>query len=194
MRLLLTALLALLGLSANVFAKQALRTMDENVCGGKIIVNEDCKGHDHRKWQVSCCDEGYRIQGVIYTDHAESDSVDTLSAMCRSVAKGNTDIDNRDFGRENRVKITCNNNEILTGVVWKDRVTKAQGQIDSMDSVVPVCVNPATGARRVLSSSDFQNGGGALHKAEVNLPRRVIGIASKERLGDTTDCAAVVVK
>lgn len=186
------SLISLISFSTSSFAQKTFTTKSTSVCGGEIRVSDDCANNKHRYWHVSCCDENYRVQGITYSDHRNSDSVDTVGTVCRSVSKGNKELENRDFGTENKTKLVCKRTEVLTGVQWKDRINSRGKDIDSMDSIVPICTDPSDGSSRTLSTTDADNGG-KTYKESASLKYEVVGIATRERLSDTTECASLIV-
>lgn len=185
------SLLSLLLIPITSHAIEAYKTRGDSACGGTIYMNDDCSDSKHHVWHVSCCPDGYRVQGVHFAKHTSHDTIDTISSYCRSVNKGNEATDNSDFGPEKRINAYCHKSEILTGLVWKDKLTRTGQKRDSMIDIAPVCLNPSNGKKRIAKNMTGPNPN---YKTEVGLPKRVVGIALKEHLFDTTDCAAIVVK
>ncbi|OGQ08325.1 MAG: hypothetical protein A3G32_07470 [Deltaproteobacteria bacterium RIFCSPLOWO2_12_FULL_40_28] len=177
-------------LSYAAAANETFRTSKMEACGGTILTNNDCSENPRSTWHVSCCEEGYRVQGVHYARHTHHNTVDALSAVCRSISKGNDAVDNDDFSQEKRINSVCHKTEILTGVTWKDKVTDGGEKRDSAVEVSAICLNPTTGKTRTIQNMGKENA----YTTQVSLPKRVVGIATKEHLFDTTDCTALVVK
>lgn len=162
-------------------------------CGGVRQYNDDC-ANSNRSWHVSCCPDGYRVQGVAYNDIEGQDHVDAVSAVCRHISRGN-DIMPTDFGRRPK-KFVCNKNEVMAGIFQKDVITQGGTRRDSLDGVTAICQRPQSTNLRMVPNDDIEEGrqGGEM---TVLLPKRVVGLAYKELdkgSSDRADCVTIITK
>lgn len=179
------------GLSQWVYAQSA--------CGGTIEYNKDCD-NTRRSWGFSCCPEGYRVQGVAYTDIRKQDHVDAISAVCRSVTRGNDVMPSSDFQR-NPLKLVCEKSEVMAGIYAKDVLTNSGDRRDTLDGLTAVCQHPGDNSLRRIFNADIQGGREGV-EFSVRLPRRVVGIAYRERdnkggdagSSDRADCVTIITK
>lgn len=169
-----------------------------SACGGTILYNSDCD-NSRRKWRISCCPEGYRAQGVAYTDVRKQDHADAVSVVCRSVSRGN-DVVPVDFNHSPK-QLVCEKTEVLAGIYCKDVQNKGGKNMDTLDGCTAVCEHPGSRDLRRIYQHDIQ-GGREGKEYSVRLPKRVVGIATKELddkggdpgKSDRADCAALIVK
>lgn len=178
--------LLVLGQGGAVFAQSA--------CGGFIQQASDCDGNS-RKWHISCCPDGYRVQGVAYTDIKGKDAADAVSTICRKVgAMENPPQITGDFQRPAK-RYECNKEEVMAGISSKDWLAGDE-MSDTLDGVTPMCQKPGSNAVRTVYNPDLQ-GGRQSREQYVLLPKRVVGIASKERdkgESDKKDCVTIVTR
>lgn len=166
----------------------------QSACGGTIMHNPDCDSSD-RSWSISCCPDGYRVQGVAYNDIRKQDHVDAVSAICRSVSRGNDMMPN-DFSHRAPTQYVCDKQEVLSGVFFKDVRVQGGDDRDTLDGVTAVCENPKNHAKRQLYNADI-SGGRTGVELSVSLPRRVVGIAYKELdkgTSDRADCVTIITR
>lgn len=171
----------------------------QQACGGSVQPSNDCDGND-RQWHFSCCPDGYRVQGVAYTDISKQDHVDAVSSVCRSIARGN-DTMPQDFSRTPKTFV-CDNKEVLAGIVSKDVHTDAGGKRDTLDGMTAVCQHPGNKQLRTIMNVDITENERQGREQTVYLPKRVVGIAYKEfdnggnRTGssDRADCVTIITK
>ncbi|MBI4410958.1 MAG: hypothetical protein HY541_00540 [Deltaproteobacteria bacterium] len=177
----------MLGLAGKVNAQGA--------CGGTVEYSNDCAGND-RKWHISCCPDGYRVQGVAYTDIKDRDAIDAISTICRKVgAMDNPPQITGDFQKAPK-KFECNKEEVMAGIRSKDRAAD-DNKSDTLDSIEVACQNPKGKNLRWVYNTDAMNNGRAPREQTVLLPARIVGIASKEKekgTSDEKDCVTVVTK
>lgn len=178
--------LVLLGFSGNVYAQSA--------CGGIVQYSSDC-ANSNRKWHFSCCPSGYRVQGVAYNDIRGQDHVDAVSAVCRSISKGN-ELVSQDFGRTPK-KYVCDRKEVFAGIESKDVLTKGGGFRDTLDGVTAYCQRPGGNALRRISNRDIDRERREGRQQTVLLPKRVVGIGYKKIAkgkSDRADCVTIITK
>ena len=162
-------------------------------CGGSIVPENDCNNNG-RSWHFSCCPDGYRVQGVAYNDLKKQDHVDAVSAVCRSISRGN-DIMPQDFGRSPKTFV-CDKQEVMAGIYSKDVLTEGGDKYDELDGLTAICQHPGSKELRKVYNYDIQGGREGREKF-VYLPKRVVGIAYKELekgSSDRADCVAIIVK
>ncbi len=166
----------------------------QEACGGVIQYSNDCAGND-RKWHISCCPDNYRVQGVAYTDIKNKDAVDAISTICRKGgASENPWMPTGDFQRPAK-KFECNKEEVMAGIYSKDRMAD-DGKSDTLDGLTAFCQKPGSNALRKVYNADIE-GGREGREQTVLLPKRVVGIASKEKEkgeSDEKDCVTIVTK
>ena len=160
-------------------------------CGGAVVSNNDCSGNA-LQYSTSCCEPGYRIQGVVYNDLKGQDNVDAVGAVCRHVKKGNVKIASDFYNRGNRgrkqpIQFVCDRTEVFAGIACKDLPKK-----DSLDGCTAICQKPG-GAERVIYNPDLASNPRAYIRHTVQLPHRVAGIGYKEEKlrSDRADCANI---
>ena len=124
----------------------------------QMVNNPDCS-NNHRSYSTVMCPDGYRVQGVAYSDLPKSgdgdpDMMDAISPVCRSVSKGN-DMMPTDFNRK-PLTLVCDKHEIMIGVASKDIDFKNHG--DVLDVVTAICYNPTTRVERTLGNKDIEGG------------------------------------
>ena len=185
-------------LSMAVFALTALAANTSfGFCGGTPVYNNDCASNP-RGYAVSCCPRGYRVQGVAYNDHAGSDYVDAVSAVCRHVVKGN-DMMPTDFQRP-PVVFMCNKTEVMAGIAQKDMPKKGGKNSDVLDGVTAICQTPGSKSLRMVYNRDLAGNGRSYVRTVTYLPNRIVGIAYKDISknnvltrgnSDRADCATV---
>ncbi len=165
--------------------------MAQNACGGTIEFSGDCAGND-RGWHISCCPDGYRVQGVAYTDIQNKDAVDAVSIVCRHKAKGNNFIASSDFQRDPK-QFVCNNDEIMAGIYSKDSMEDG-GKSDTLDGLTAICQKPGQTGLRKINNSDIAQGREGREQT-VRAPKRLVGIASKDKekgTSDEADCVTII--
>lgn len=165
----------------------------QSACGGIIQYNNDC-ANSGREYHISCCPDGYRVQGVAYTDIKDQDHVDAVSAVCRSISKGN-DTMPQDFSRTPK-KYVCEKQEVLAGIYSKDVQVQGGDKRDTLDGVTAFCQKPGSNALRKIDNHDI-SGGREGREQTILLPKRVVGIAYKEHdrgSSDRADCVTIVTK
>lgn len=161
-------------------------------CGGSVVYDNDC-GSNPRGFSASCCPSGYRVQGVAYNDIKKKDHADAVSAICRSIAKGN-DMMPSDF-QTHPVTFMCDKTEVLAGIACKD-LPKSDG----LDGCTAICQKPGSKNLRMVYNNDLASNPRAYNRHTVYLPKRVVGIAYKDRTkgsstgSDEADCATISVK
>ena len=164
-------------------------------CGGTIVYDNDC-GSNPRGFSVSCCPSGFRVQGVAYNDMHKSDYADALSAICRSIAKGN-DMMPSDF-QTAPVTHVCDKTEVFAGLACKDMDKKGGINSDNLDGCTAVCQHPKSRNLRTIYSTDIASNKRSYVRHTVLLPKRVVGIAYKDigqkKSSDRADCATIIVK
>lgn len=175
-------------------------------CGGTVQDYGDCGGNV-RGYASSCCPSGYRVQGVAYADIHNADFADAVSAVCRSISKGN-DMMPTDFQRA-PVTFVCDKQEVFAGLACKDMDnSKGSGKnMDALDGCTAICQNAKTGAMREIHNQDMANNKREAARVSVRLPQRVVGLVYKDQDGkddgkpngafgssDRADCAAISVK
>jgi hypothetical protein len=174
-------------------------------CGGQVMDYGDCS-HNARAYSASCCPDGYRVQGVAYSDIHKADFADAVSAVCRSISKGN-DMMPTDFQRA-PVTYVCDKNEVFAGLACKDMADKGSGKnADALDGCTAICQNAKTNAIREIYNPDMAGNPREAARVSVRLPQRVVGIVYKDQDGkddgkangayggsDRADCAAISVK
>lgn len=160
-------------------------------CGGEIVHDNDCSSNK-LNYSVSCCDPGYRVQGVIYNDLKGQDNMDAVGAVCRHVTKGNVKVASDFYNRGNRgrkgtVQFVCDRTEVLAGIACKDLPRK-----DSLDGCTAVCQKPG-GPLREIYNPDLVSNPRSYVRHTVKLPNRVAGIGYKEEKvrSDRADCANI---
>lgn len=156
-------------------------------CGGTPDYSNDCSSNN-RAFATSCCPSGYRVQGVAYNDMRSSgnnDIVDAVSAVCRSISKGN-DMMPSDF-QAPPITLMCDKTEVLAGTTTID----FKGN-DAMDGMVIWCQKPGSTNLRMVGNNGDTGSNGETHT--VLLPKRVVGIGYKDNQGDQADCATISVK
>lgn len=156
-------------------------------CGGSPDFSNDCSSNN-RAYATSCCPAGYRVQGVAYNDMRSSgnnDIVDAVSAVCRSISKGN-DMMPSDF-QAPPVTLMCDKSEVFAGM----SVVDLRGN-DAMDGIVVYCQKPGSTSLRMVGNNGDTGSNGETHT--VMLPKRVVGIGYKDNQGDQADCATISVK
>lgn len=191
-----------LALTVNVYAQQSN-------CDGTetIVVDNDCASSGS-PWFKVCCPKGYRVQGVAYNDLHESDYVDAVSPVCRSVTKGN-DMYPADFQTAPVVSV-CEKTENMVGIACKDMPGKGSGQnSDILDGCTAICENPTSKQSRMIYSKDLTENGRGYLEHRISLPNRVVGIyykdgdwkglevdamGNKVKGTDRADCATIVYK
>lgn len=179
-------------LLALVIAGFAGQVQAQSACGGTVQYTSDCSGND-RAWHFSCCPSGYRVQGVAYTDISKQDHVDALSAVCRSISRGNDMMPSSDFERTPK-QFVCDKSEVMAGIIRKDVKVQGGDSRDSLDGLTPLCQHPGSKALREIYNVDIQ-GGRSGEQQVVYLPKRVVGLASKELdrgSSDRKDCVAII--
>ena len=188
------AMVASLFVSASAFA--------QSTCGGHIQFDADTASNP-RQYAVSCCPEGYRVQGIAYNDLGKNsgkqvDAADAFSAVCRSVSSG--EIKMASEGQTNALQLVCDPKEVLAGIICKDL-----GNGDESDGCTIVCQTPGSSAlRQALNADTDSNRSRPYSEQSVLLPKRIVGIASKDmtkgghqkgnRNSDESDGAAIIVK
>ncbi|MCP5464975.1 MAG: hypothetical protein H7A33_08130 [Deltaproteobacteria bacterium] len=168
-------------------------------CGGTVVNDNDC-GSNARPFAVSCCPDGYRVQGVAYNDLYKSDYADAVGPVCRHVVKGN-DMLVVDF-QTSPVLHVCDKTENMVGIACKDMPKKGGKNSDVLDGCTAICKNPKTNQTRLLYSADLAGNGRSYVKHMIDLPQRVVGMAYKDgdwkgaHVGgsDRADCATIVHK
>jgi hypothetical protein len=186
-----TALLTLLALAIFFVSKPILAAED---CGGVIQYTEDC-ANNGRHYKITCCPDGYRVQGVAYNDIKGQDHTDAVSAVCRNIARGN-DTMPTDFGRSPK-KFVCDNNEVMAGILSKDVITDSGDKRDTLDGVTAICQHPGSTNLRILANKDIDSNTRHGRELTVLLPKRVVGIAYKELdkgTSDRADCVTIITK
>jgi hypothetical protein len=176
-----------------------INEVQAQACGGVVVQQNDCGGND-RGWHYSCCPDGYRVQGVAYTDIRKQDHVDAISAVCRSISKGN-DVMASDFSRTPKTFV-CDKTEVLAGVVSKDVRTEGGGKRDTLDGLSAVCQTPSSKNLRTISNHDIDSTERNERRSTVYLPKRVVGLAYKEKdnggsnpgKSDRADCVTIITK
>ncbi len=171
----------------------------QSACGGTVQYTSDCDGNN-RQWHFSCCPDGYRVQGVAYTDISKQDHVDAVSSVCRSIARGN-DTMPQDFSRTPKTFV-CDNKEVLAGIVSKDVKTDAGGNRDTLDGISAVCQHPGSKSLRTIMNVDITENERQGRQESIYLPKRVVGIAYKEYdnggkktgASDRADCVTIITK
>src|SRR3989338_559024 len=169
-------------------------TYAETACGGIVQFNDDCS-NSGRGWHYSCCPDGYRVQGVAYNDIKGQDHVDAISAVCRSISKGN-DIMTEDFSRQPKTFV-CDKSEVMAGTGSKDVLTDSGSFRDSLDGVTAFCQKPGSDGMRRIGNGDIDGNKRAERQQTVLLPKRIVGIGYKEfdkGESDRADCVAIVTK
>ncbi len=188
-------LLVVLGLAIAILPSLA----QAQACGGRVVHNADCDSNG-RQWTYSCCPDGYRVQGVAYNDLNKQDHVDAISAVCRSISKGN-DMMPSDFSKT-PISLVCNKTEVMAGVASKDVKVNGGDSRDTLDGVTAVCQTPASTSLRTIANNDIDQNSREASVQTVLLPKRVVGIATKDRdnggnsagSSDRADCVTVIVK
>lgn len=176
--------------SFGVFAFTAFQA--NAFCGGTVVYDNDC-GSNARAFSVSCCPSGYRVQGVAYNDINKKDKADAVSAVCRSITKGN-DMMPSDF-QTNPVVSMCDKTEVLAGIACKD-----MKKSDALDGCTAICQKPGSKNLRMVYSNDLASNPRAYNKHTVFLPKRVVGIGYKDQTkgrsmgSDEADCATISVR
>ena len=163
-----------------------------------MIYNKDAD-NSRRSWHFSCCPDGYRGQGVAYTDIKGQDHADAVSVVCRSVSRGN-DIVPQDFNRTPK-QFVCEKTEVMAGIYCKDILTDGGDKRDTLDGCTAICEHPGSKALRTIYNTDIQ-GGREGRELVARLPKRVVGIAYKELdnkggdagSSDRADAATIIVK
>lgn len=175
----------------------------QSTCGGHIEYDADTATNP-RQYAVSCCPEGYRVQGIAYNDmgkrggKSQSDVADAFSAVCRSVSSGEIMMSSE--GQTSSLQLVCEPKEVLAGILCKDL-----GKNDESDGCTIKCQKPGSSAlRQVLNADTDSNTMRPYTEHTVLLPKRVVGIASKDmtnggaqtgsRGSDQSDGAAIIVK
>lgn len=181
------ATLSLISLAGNVLAQSA--------CGGTMMANNDLSSNG-RPWGISCCPDGYRVQGIACSDlPPDQDLADGCSAVCRSISKGNIMMPANDFQRQPD-PVMCPKQDVMAGIVCKDMNHNSKGDDDVTDSCTPVCQHPGSTALTVMSKGDLNNNGREANQMTVMLPQRVVGIACKDINKGTSDrldsCSPIV--
>lgn len=160
-------------------------------CGGQVAVSNDCAGNQE-PYATSCCPQGYRVQGVAYSDLKGEDGLNGIQAYCRKYKGNETTIPNKDQleGGKGIVTIACESTEIMSALGCDDM----QGK-DKLDGCIIECYNPTTKASRwVNPNGDIGSNPRAVSR--IKLPNRIQGIGWKKNHGNTdqTDCADVSYK
>lgn len=166
----------------------------QSACGGTMQMKSDLMGNK-RNWHYSCCPEGYRVQGVAYTDIRKQDHVDAVSVVCRSIAKGNDIMPEGDFQRTPKTFV-CEKNEVMAGIFTKDVKVEGGDHRDSMDGLTAVCQKPNSKELRTVYNKDL-DGGRQGNQQVVYLPKRVVGLACKELdkgSSDRSDGCTIITK
>lgn len=169
----------------------ALAAQAQAFCGGTPDYSADCSSNN-RAFSTSCCPSGYRVQGVAYNDMRGdsgkgNDIVDAVSAICRSIQKGN-DMMPGDF-QATPITLMCDKSEVFAGFNVVDH-----GGKDSMDGIVAYCQKPGSTSLRMIGNNGDTGSNGEQHT--VMLPKRVVGIGYKDNPdgSDQADCATISVK
>lgn len=156
-------------------------------CGGSPDYSNDCNNNP-KGFATSCCPNGYRVQGVAYNDMRSSsnnDIVDAVSAVCRSIQKGN-DMMPSDF-QAPPITMVCDKTEVFAGMSVVDL-----NKNDAMDGIVVYCQKPGSTSLRMIGNNGDTGSNGETHT--TLLPKRVVGIGYKDNQGDQADCATVSIK
>lgn len=187
-------LLSLLALSLVLLASPGTSVAQESACGGTIQYSADCS-NTNRSYHISCCPDGYRVQGVAYNDIKGQDHVDAVSAVCRSIKRGN-DIMPQDFSRDPK-KFVCEKSEVMAGIYSKDVRVQGGDDRDTLDGVTGVCQHPGSSSLRRIYNQDIDSNPRDGREQSVLLPKRIVGIAYKETdrgSSDRADCVTVITK
>lgn len=189
------ALLAVLLVPAFAQATTSLKTKENYACGGQIITHSSCDKKSRERWEVTCCDQGYRAQGISFSKHTHSNrKIDAMAVECRSVQKGNVVSTSKDFGRESRLQHTCKTSEILTGVAFKQHVERDGDLNDALSAAAPICLHPGNGKIRTINDMNMNTLSSPRQEVSVKIDKMVIGIATlDEDVGDDTECVGLVV-
>lgn len=169
----------------------------QSYCGGQLVYSQDCASNG-RDYAVSCCPDGYRVQGVASGDKYKQDYGDAISAVCRSITKGN-DMMPIDFQRAPAAYV-CDKTEVFAGLFCKDMGDRGKGtKSDVLDGCTAVCQKPNSGDLREVYSPDISHNPRQGIRHTVKLPKRVVGLAYKDMdnaggESDRADCAAIIVK
>lgn len=159
------------------------------------VMSNDCESNTDRPYSYNCCPDGYRVQGVAYSDIPKgADYMDAISPVCRHIKKGNTMMPT-DFQREPVVHM-CDKTEIMIGLACKDMPKKGKDS-DISDGCTAICQNPKTKKERILYSKDLEDNGNPYVITKIYLPNRITGIHYKEWArgqSDRADCATVSYK
>lgn len=167
----------------------------QHACGGEVRQINDLAGNG-RSYRFSCCPDGYRVQGVAYSDVGKDhDHADCVTTVCRSISQGNISIGSSDCSNASRMKqFECDKTEVMAGLVRKDLIGEGSSDRDTADGFTPLCQKPGSNALRRVYNHDIE-GGREGEEISVLLPQRVCGIASKDRekgKSDRLDGATII--
>lgn len=156
-------------------------------CGGSIQQVSDLSSN-RRAYAVACCPDGYRVQGIACSDlPEEQDMGDGCTTVCRSIKDGNRQEFSGDIQR-NPAVYECDKTEVMAGIACKDTDKHGGGvNSDVADGCTVFCQNPKSKAVRRIRSDDIDGNRNAGYDVTVLLPRRVVGIACKDKDSGTSD-------
>jgi hypothetical protein len=160
--------LAVAGAASLLVASQAYAQ-----CGGYPLNDSDLSGNS-RPLVSSCCPAGYRVQGMAYSDMRNSgndDRVDAVSAICRSIAKGN-DMMVSDF-QSPPITLMCPKEYVNAGGNCVD----LRGE-DALDGCVIYCQKPGSTELMMVGNNGDSGPTGSMQT--VLLPKRIVGIGMKD--------------
>lgn len=158
----------------------------ESFCGGTPMFNADISGNK-RPWTVSCCPDGYRVQGIACADLPPAqDLADGCSVVCRSIQKGNLMKVIGDFQRQPE-QMVCHKTEVMAGIMCKDMAKHSKGDDDVADSCTAVCQKPGSNTLRTIPRGDIDGNPREQQVYTTLLPQRVVGLACKDVDKGTSD-------
>ena len=91
-------------------------------------------------------------------------------------------------------RMECDKTEVVSGLISQDVKTNSGNRRDSLDGATVECLNPKTGAKRVVYSSDINS---ARPGKTYSLNTEVVGWAYKELdkgTSDRVDCVVPITR